>query len=275
MNENIEYEKFTQEIYQTLINAQGIKNISVQHNIKLTGKSKQKHQIDVYWEYEIAGIRNKIAIECKNYGKEVSIAKVKDFLAVLTDLNNVNGIIVTKVGYQKGAKNLADFYGINLKELRFPKDDDWEGRVKTVVFRMNVVSPNIKQRIPFFDNDWVKANIKLPENGQVDCVVQGATNEIIIYDETGKPITNFLELDQKIPHNWQSAVGLEHTYNFENAYLKVIPIGRIKILGVKYVYDIEIGTEEVKIDGEKFTKAILKDALTGEIKFFDKEGNIK
>lgn len=42
MNKNIEYEKFAQDIYQVMINTQGI-TIDVQHNVKLKGKSGQKH----------------------------------------------------------------------------------------------------------------------------------------------------------------------------------------------------------------------------------------
>ena len=61
MNQNVEYEKFTQEIYQELSNARGI-TTNVEHNVKLIGKSGQKHQIDVYWEYKIAGVQYKVAI---------------------------------------------------------------------------------------------------------------------------------------------------------------------------------------------------------------------
>lgn len=41
MNANIEYEKFTQEIYQELVNADVLKATRVQHNVKLKGKSGQ------------------------------------------------------------------------------------------------------------------------------------------------------------------------------------------------------------------------------------------
>ena len=56
MNQNTEYERFTQEIYQQLVDSDVVKATTVQHNVKLIGRSGQKHQIDVYWEYEIAGI---------------------------------------------------------------------------------------------------------------------------------------------------------------------------------------------------------------------------
>lgn len=120
MNQNTEYERFTQEIYQQLVDSDVVKATTVQHNVKLIGRSGQKHQIDVYWEYEIAGNMHKVAIECKNYNKSVPLSVVQGFKGVLDDLNGVNGIIVTKKGFQIGAKQYAKEWGISLKELRTP-----------------------------------------------------------------------------------------------------------------------------------------------------------
>ena len=81
-NANIEYEKFAQEVYQELVNADVAKSTEVRHDIKILGKSGQKHQIDVYWEYEIAGVLHKVAIECKNlcnFGKLLLVPYIKDF----------------------------------------------------------------------------------------------------------------------------------------------------------------------------------------------------
>ena len=75
MNPNTEYELFTQQIYQQLVNLDVKWKTEVQHNVKLEGRSGQIHQIDVYWEYEIAGNKHRVAIECKNYNKLVPIGK--------------------------------------------------------------------------------------------------------------------------------------------------------------------------------------------------------
>lgn len=85
MNDNIEYEKFAQEIYNEILKNLYVKNIEVMHNVELIGKSGQKHQIDVYWEYQYDNTIFKIAIECKNYNHTVSIGKVRDFFGVLYD----------------------------------------------------------------------------------------------------------------------------------------------------------------------------------------------
>ncbi len=275
MNDNTQYEIFTQEIYQSLIDAQGIDTIKVEQDIKIEGRSGQKHQIDVFWEYKIAGINHRVAIECKNYNKVVSVGKVRDFFGVLSDIGNINGIMVTKEGYQKGSKEFAKHYGINLKELREPKEEDWKGRIKSIVVNMVMVAPNIKSRFIAVDEEWVKRNITLPENGDFRYSIGGMADQIWITDESGKKIKNFHQLDQELPQNWKGEKDLEHTYNFENGFIEVEQYGRIKIKSIKYLYEVNTGSNEIVIDGSKTAKAILKDALNGEIKFFDKDGKIK
>ena len=97
---------------------------NVQHNVKLEGRSGQKHQIDVYWEYEKDGKTHRVAIECKNYSRRISQEKVCALKGVLDDLEGVSGIMVSKVGFQKGAKRYAKAFGISLKELRHPGDGE-------------------------------------------------------------------------------------------------------------------------------------------------------
>ena len=74
MNPNREYEIFTQEVYQYLVNNDVVKNTLVQHDVKLMGRSGQEHQIDVYWEYEMSGNREIIIDGCKGvveYGENL------------------------------------------------------------------------------------------------------------------------------------------------------------------------------------------------------------
>lgn len=53
-NQNTEYEKLVQDIYQTLHKSE-FNTINVEHNRKVAGKSGCHHQIDVYWEFEMVG----------------------------------------------------------------------------------------------------------------------------------------------------------------------------------------------------------------------------
>ncbi len=49
MNQNADFERFTQRVYQKLVNNDVLKPTIVQHDIKIKGRSGCEHQIDVYW----------------------------------------------------------------------------------------------------------------------------------------------------------------------------------------------------------------------------------
>ena len=99
MNNNTGYELFMREVCERLALFKGLQSSTLQHDVKLKGKSGQEHQVDVYWEYKKDGEVHRVAIECKNYSYGVSIGKVRDFYGVISDLDNVKGIMVTTVGY--------------------------------------------------------------------------------------------------------------------------------------------------------------------------------
>ena len=274
MDINIEYELLTKEIFETLLKDDGV-TVNVQHNVEIQGKAF-KHQIDVYWEYQIAGIIHKVAIECKNYDSNVSVAKVRDFYGVLSDIGNVNGIMVSKNGFQKGAKEFAEYYGINLREIREPTDKDWEGRIKKIQINLNMITTQVKRRMFNIDEKWVKENIELPENGDYSYEISGMANEIWIIDGNGNKIKNIYQLENELPRKWEKEEDVQHIYKFEDGYLEVEKYGKIKLISIEYVYDVLKGEQKsLVIDGTASAKAILKDAITGEIKFFNKDGTIK
>ncbi|ELN6867241.1 restriction endonuclease [Vibrio parahaemolyticus] len=272
-NENTEYERLTQEIYQAINSSEGVKNIDVKHNIKLAGKSGCQHQIDVYWEFEMMGEKHRVAIECKNYSKEVSVGRIRDFFGVLHDVGNIKGIFITKKGYQSGAIKFGEHYGISLKELRFPSDKDWEGRVKDIVVKISVFSTDIKQRNIDIDMDWFFENTDYKEGDQID--LSGMADEIKIVDAEGNSITDFHTIESALPHEWKEEVARTHEEKFTDAFLKS-PKGEIfKINGISYVYDVNSETQESVTEGEAIAKAILKDVTSGNIKFYDKHGSVR
>jgi hypothetical protein len=58
-NKSKDYERLTQAIYADVLNLEGFDNINVQHNVHITGKSGVKHQVDVFWEFQQAGVLHK------------------------------------------------------------------------------------------------------------------------------------------------------------------------------------------------------------------------
>ncbi len=276
MNLNTEYEKFAQSIYQEFINARGI-TTNVKHNVKLIGKSGQRHQIDVYWEYEINGKKHKIAIECKNHNRKLSVDKVNAFRGVLADLYGIQGIMISKKGYQAGAKKIADSCGIYLRELRPPEDDD-DCRVAEVTINIGIA---IKRHLFLLDDDWAKANeidwksyrnrmasVYFDSNlWKDDYISLSLIGRESIIDEKGKVIKTLNELEEI------SLQDPEYIYNFDDAYVESKEFGRVKIKSVKF---LNIRKEEVKaidLDARNVVKAILKDALSGISTLFLKDNN--
>lgn len=271
MNPNIEYEKITQEIYQELVNADVLKTTDVQHNIKLKGRSGQEHQIDVYWEYEIAGTKQKVAIECKNYNKTVGIGKVRDFYGVLYDLNNVAGIMVTKIGYQKGAKEYASEYGISLKELRAPNPGEaiigevemnFDISVRRCLFLVNAdYAETDKFSVTKYKHflDWMSLNNESSWASSTHVPLELVERNIV--NSNGVTIVTLEKIEEELPKDSDSDI----VFKYEDAYVNT-RWGKIKINEIKYEYEYKNEKKIIAIDAQDFVKAILKDALNGEIK---------
>lgn len=269
MNPNIEYEKFTQEIYQKLLNADAPKATNVQHNVKLKGKSGQEHQIDVYWEYEIAGVKHKVAIECKNYNKTVEIGKVRDFFGALYDLNDVKGIMATKKGYQKGAKEYASYYGIDLKVLRVPNQGEAIiGEIEHIFNissrrRLFLVNENYTETDQFSVTGYKQRMDSIGFNNTskwIDSthVPLELLNDIII-DSNGKNIASLDEIEKSLPKDSDSDI----IFKYEDAYVNT-RWGKLKVNEIKYEYKYENETKVIAIDAQGFVEAILIDAQNGE-----------
>lgn len=277
MNPNIEYEKFTQEIYQELVNVDVLKTTEVQHNVKLKGRSGQEHQIDVYWEYEIAGTKQKVAIECKNYNKTVGIGKVRDFYGVLYDLNNVAGIMVTKVGYQKGAKEYASEYGISLKELRTPNPG--EAIIGEVEMNFDI---SVRRCLFLVDADYAETDKFSVTKYKHFLDLMSLNNELSwassthvplelvdrnIVNSNGVTIVTLEKIEKELPKD----SNLDVVFKYEDAFVNT-RWGKIKINEIKYEYEYKNEKKIIAIDAQDFVKAILKDALNGEIKLIANKG---
>jgi len=238
MNSSTEYELFTREVYRQLSAYYQTGFTKVQHNIKLKGRSGCEHQIDVYLEYVKDDILHRVAIECKNYNKAVPKEKVSAFYGIISDLDDVEGIMVSKKGFQKGAKQFAEHYGISLKELREPEGEE------TILGEINI-GFQIERKRPLYkvDKKWAtEHNIDVPD-GFIHL----------------QPVDDKLRNSQGIIITTLRTV--EDGSTFEDAYLHTISLGAVKILEVKYDYTREDLQRNMYIDADVFVKAILRDAF--------------
>lgn len=278
-NKNTEYEQFTRKVFAGLSLQKRVKTIKLQHNVKLLGKSDTHHQIDVYWEYEKDGQLHKVAIECKNYTNKVSIGKVRDFYGVLADIEGLQGIMITKAGYQSGAKKYALSKGIHLKELREPiGEESLAGRIITD-FHVSM-----RRCLYLVDEDWAKRHgfdIK-PYLRWLDMMsiehkslwVNASHIPIerkgdYIYNAKKEVITSHEDIEATIPGTMEE--DSSHTIPFEDAYIDSKYWGLVKIKEIKYDYTNETRRSIMDIDARDFIEAILKDVESGAIEYVEKK----
>lgn len=263
-----EYEQFVKSVYETLLKAEGIQTISVQHNVNLKGKSGCEHQIDVFWEFRLASQTYKTAIECKAFSKNVSIGRIRDFYGVLIDIPNLKGIFATLIGYQSGAKTYAEHYGIALAEVRTPNAQDWAGRVKDIAINFHIVESNIDEFTPEFSTSFQQtltepASLALGFN----------THDPLIFDPSGNAVASYEHLRTSLPIAGAPFSGREHTFNFPGHIMRTAN-SEFPIEGVKVKYSVRVTIEAIRIAGENVAKAIIKDVQTGEYTFVRKDGSV-
>ena len=104
-------EKDVQHVYTSLLNMRD-EGIVVGSSVFMVGKSGVKHEIDVFYEFERAGIRHRVAIECKDWGSPVSKGRIQEFESKIRDIGNITGVVVSRNGYQSGAEAFAEHYDI-------------------------------------------------------------------------------------------------------------------------------------------------------------------
>lgn len=277
MNPNTEFERFTQRIYQKLVNNDVLKPTKVQHNVKLKGKSGCEHQIDVYWEYEIAGNMHRVAIECKNYDALVPVGKVRDFQGVLSDLNNVNGIMVSRKGYQDGAKKFAAEYGIFLKVVRQPGWNEAIGSITTVVHA------DIRHTLFLIDDGWIaEHNFDLDKLRNFYASFQFdksdywraathfpiETKDHYIRNANGEKITSLEELEKQLPEKPEPDTSI--VFPFEDGWLESRHWGPVRIREVKFEYESKVQETTLNLAADDFVEAILDDAVSGKTDYVPK-----
>jgi len=135
-----DYEDHVRNVYQRLLDLERESAI-VARDVIIRGRHGQEHQVDVYYEFESAGLRHRVAIECKDHKRPIDKGRVQAFTAVVFDCPGLRGIMVASNGYQSGAKRFAKDNGIiaitadnlpsigeligdKLESAVFPSEDD-------------------------------------------------------------------------------------------------------------------------------------------------------
>ena len=127
-----DYEELVKDIYQALGRANGVTIECWGNSCKVEGPPGVFHQIDVLTSHSDGLHRYRTAISCKYWNKNVGIPIVRDFALIIQEARLSKGVIVSKIGFTKPAKDLAKAKNIGLVELRKPLDRDWDGYLREI-----------------------------------------------------------------------------------------------------------------------------------------------
>lgn len=271
-----ELEDIIQYLYQKILEAEGLTNVKVQKKVTLTSDAGYTSEFDIYWEFEVAGLIHKVAIECKNYNSSVGKGDVHEFANKLDGFKDIRGIMVTKIGYQKGAIGVAKQYKISLKLLRSVDEMDWTGRIREIIFDINAIGP-LKVKTKFvLRKEYL--------NGRSESVIPKVTdkekNDVVIFDDSGKPITSFEEIMQTLEKN-SGEFGTINEYVYKNSDQKIfihdINGQLLQIDEIVFEYTRNLYKEKLIFKAKDYIVAFLLDYLNdGEPPFIlFKNGQIK
>jgi hypothetical protein len=282
--EAIEYERLTQAIYQAILVEEGNRTTNVRHNVSLAGRSGVEHQVDVFWEFKQAGVTHRVLIECKNYASNLTLEKARNFFAVVHDIGNCVGIMVTRTGYQSGAAAFAKHYGLTLKLLRKPTEDDWQGRIKKIQINVIPRVPVSTEERPIICQLFLRPasgeqEVRLKAAMTINPHLVQADPSLQFLDGNGTPLTDELRwwiprqlnvLDREDGGPYKQPVEL--TDHYVQADLGA-GSELVQVIGVVIEFYVETwDSEQVVVDATETVSAILKDFETGEWEHVRSEG---
>lgn len=290
------YELFVKEIYERLNAVDGLSDVRIQHDIKLIGAAGVEHQIDLYWTFSRGGVNYSVAIECKDYNSRVSKDRIQSFHDVLHDIGGLHGILVTKMGFQSGAKEYAQKYGIQLMEIRHPTDDDWKGKMRNLQLILELHSIDNVSPLIVVDKERVASNrVELSKINKLR--IHAMSNQVFVeYDEmesvsfcnglkkdsaikSEKNTKSIYDLITMLPRK-EAVQGLTHMFRFKNGVVhysdeesnKTI---ELPVTQINFTYDVHLSKEKVEINGDDFIEAIVKNLSDGTQKTIDRFGQIE
>jgi hypothetical protein len=265
------FELLIKAIYEEMLSADGYGTVRVEHNVKLLGKSGHQHQVDVYWQFKIAGVTHKVAVECKDYQSSVSIGKIRDFYGVLEDVGDVRGVFVTTKGYQKGALEYAKEKKIDLQVIREPTQEDIDSgnRIKQIgIFIKMLCIGNIRYELEL-DNEWIVANKILSDGDSL--ALNCLSNEYKILDSFCNLLGTIHDFENKLPRTLENTTDLVKKFDFHDAYLqwpnsKYPPL---KIKSIRFKYDTYTISSEIKHYFKYLAKKFMEDIVSNNIYLYN------
>jgi hypothetical protein len=265
------YEEIVEATFKKLMSMDTMDTLRLERNAIIVGKSGTKHEIDVYWEYKLGSDPNskKVLFQAKDWSGNVNKGEILKFKAVIDDIaGHPAGVFVTKHGYQRGAKEVAKHHGIPIWILREPRDEDWEGRIRTIHLTYHIAIPSIKQNF-ILDEAWNKSQINESGLDHYELNMKRRTDQLCFYDKGfHQTDTNLHMLQNKyLAYCYDNDVTeYQVTHEFgSDTFMSTgdSKIPYLKITGIDFIINI---TEEIRediIDGMDIVQLRLFECLSG------------
>jgi len=245
----------------------------------LQGKTTS-HEIDVYWEFFLGGIKYITLIQAKDWESKVPQGEMLKFKSVIDDIpGQPRGIFVTKTGYQPSAIDVARAHGILVYELREPTNKDWEGKVKTIVLHLQFYIPKTAIEITP-DKEWMSLELKKKGIEYHQVKIEGMDHTIFVRNEAGNIRKSLFDIKNE-EHNKIGMVELKNIEKIiqfdENLYIETndVDLPLIKLSEIKLLLSSSLIEQEMIIDGESMVGFILRNILDNSEIILDKDGIIK
>lgn len=246
------------------------------HDLKLVGETGAKHQIDVTVEKE--GVKKRILIECKDFdisGENVGLPIIRNFWGVVDDIKPDEAIIITCNDFTKDARIYAKGKEIKLAILRVFQDEDWEGRIKSIVVTMHVQSithPKVgialksQEDIAELQSDLSQAGIKGVEDIRI---LKGQP----VYFNTPEgrfPIVDFIEKkSNEYPRN--KAGPIELKIPMDGCTIEVEERGGIPILEITLWFKVIHSEQSFEAVSKNIAELIIQGLGDEDLVIFDED----
>ena len=260
-NTGVEYEVLVKEIFEQILkyNLANLKTLKIEHDVYIKG-NLGTHQIDVYWEFEFNGIKYKTVVQAKDWNSNVPQEKILAFNQILQDIpGQPRGIFITKTGYQKGAREIAEKLNIVLYELRKPTDKDWEGKMRDLKIILHGICPHLISCTPIFDKEYLEEYYPDLKNRYVVC----NPIESNIVDFNGQKQCSFMDLLNKLMKvnvGFNEEIEVEKMFD-EPLYLLTEKNDKFKVKGLIIKYIVRKIDNEINIKGDNMVGFILCNVL--------------
>ncbi len=266
------YEALAERVFSRLL-AQSNLCKKVERDVVLVGKSTS-HQIDVTFEFEVGGMTYRTIVQCKDWSTPVKQEQVLAFHGVLCDIaGQPRGVMVARSGFQEGARNVAAHHGIKLYELREPRDEDWDGLIRTVETTVKILAPEFRNVRLLPDEEWVREQLKTLGLQQIDLDIESYPGIDTIAYAGGDPCDLNAIVNGYVPNHPCEGMSIRHY--FENPpFLELAnhPLPRLRIRGIQAEIVVRKHRKVLRINLDHLVAYCLRDVLGGEGRFLQADG---